>query len=98
MKDLEPGGTSTWTLEKAKNEFSEVVRRALAHHPQEITRGRRGDVVIVVSKEDWARHATPVGLVEFMERSPLHEALAAGELDADIAFARSADIGRDVEL
>jgi prevent-host-death family protein len=32
----------TWTLEKAKNEFSEVVRRALAHQPQIVTRGRRG--------------------------------------------------------
>lgn len=66
----------TWTLEKAKNEFSEVVRRALAHGPQEITRGRRGDVVIVVSKEDWERRAAPVGLVEFMERSPIRAALA----------------------
>ena len=42
-----------WTLEKAKNGFSEVVRRALEHRPQLVTRGRRGqDAVVVIARED----------------------------------------------
>lgn len=38
---------STWTLEKAKNQLSEVVRRAFAHEPQVVTRGRHDAVVVV---------------------------------------------------
>jgi prevent-host-death family protein len=91
----------SWTLEKAKNHFSEVVRRALAHAPQEVTRGRSGDAVVVVSREDWERRSVATDLVEFMERSPLAAALASGELDAtafDTLFERSPDAGRDVDL
>jgi prevent-host-death family protein len=39
-----------WKLEDAKNRFSEVVRLALAHKPQRVTRGGR-DAVIVLSAE-----------------------------------------------
>ena len=30
-----------WTLERAKNQLSEVVRRALAHEPQLVTQNER---------------------------------------------------------
>lgn len=84
---------SVWTLEKAKNQLSEVVRRALAHDPQEVKRGRH-DAVVVVSKEDYERLVAPSGLVDFMRRSPLAQAVAHGEVDLD----RARDFGRDIEL
>ena len=54
-----------WTLEQAKNRFSEVVRRALAHEPQVVKRGGR-DGVVVVAQEDYERLVAPQGLVGFL--------------------------------
>jgi len=87
---------TTWTLEKAKNQLSEVVRRALAHEPQLVTRGRH-DAVVVLAKEDYERLVAPQNLVEFMQNSPLAEAIASGELSAD-AFEREPDFGRDIDF
>ena len=87
---------TNWTLEKAKNQFSEVVRRALAHQPQLVTRGGR-DAVVVLAKEDYERLVAPAGLVAMLRNSPLAAALASGELPAD-AFERDRDPGRDVQL
>lgn len=87
---------TTWTLEKAKNQFSEVVRRALAHQPQLVTRGGR-DSVVVLAKEDYERLVAPVNLVTLLRNSSLAAAVASGELPAD-AFERERDLGRDVEL
>ncbi len=83
----------TWKLEDAKNRFSEVVRRALAHQPQRVTRGGR-EAVIVVSAEDYERLVAPQDLVEFLKASPLAEAMAEGELDLE----RPRDMGRDIDL
>ncbi len=83
----------TWKLEDAKNRFSEVVRMALSHGPQRVTRNGR-DAVVVVSAEEYERLAAPEGLVDFLQRSPLAEALSSGELDLD----RPRDLGRDVSL
>ena len=91
----------TWTLEKAKNGFSEVVRRALDHRPQIVTRGRRGeDAVVVVAKEDYERLIAPQNLVDFLRNSPLAEAVAAGEFGelSQDPFARSRDTGRSIDL
>ncbi len=85
-----------WTLEKAKNQFSEVVRRALAHQPQLVTRGGR-DAVVVVAKDDYERLVAPVDLVTLLRNSPLAGAFASRELSAD-AFERDRDPGRDVEF
>lgn len=84
---------STWKLEDAKNRFSEVVRRAMAHEPQFVTRNGR-DAVVVVSAADYERLAAPVPLLEFLQDSPLAEAIAAG----DFRVERSRDEGRDVEI
>lgn len=89
-----------WTLEKAKNAFSEVVRRALNHHPQMVARGHRdSDAVVVISKHDYEQLLAPQNLVDFLRHSPLAEAVAAGELGGqtvDDLFARPRDLGRDV--
>jgi len=92
----------TWTLEKAKNGFSEVVRRALDHQPQLVTRGRRGDdAVVVIARSDYERLVAPANLVDFLRASPLAEALAegaAGEAEGTDPFERTRDLGRDLEF
>lgn len=87
---------TAWTLERAKNQLSEVVRRALAHEPQLVTRGRR-DAVVVLAKEDYERLIAPCGIVAFLRNSPAAAAVAAGELPED-AFERRRDLPRDVDL
>ena len=80
-----------WKLEDAKNQFSEVVRRALEHRPQHVTRNGK-DAVVVVSAEDYARLVAPQDLVSFLRESPLAEAVQSGELKIE----RDQDFGRDV--
>ena len=87
---------TTWTLEKAKNQFSELVRRALAHEPQLVTRGGQ-DAVVVVAKADYERLVAPKSLVDFLRSSPAAKAVAAGEL-ADDAFERHPDLPRHVDV
>ncbi|MDP9176489.1 MAG: type II toxin-antitoxin system prevent-host-death family antitoxin [Gemmatimonadota bacterium] len=84
---------TVWTLEKAKNQFSEVVRRALGRGPQEVRRGRH-DAVVVLSKADYERLIAPQNLAQFLRLSPLARAVAAGE----ISIERSKDNARDVEI
>ncbi len=80
----------TWKLEDAKNQFSRVVREALAGRPQRVTRGGR-DAVVVVAAEEYARLTQPErGLIDFLDASPL----AHVELDLE----RPRDTGRDVDL
>jgi prevent-host-death family protein len=83
----------TWKLEDAKNSFSEVVRRAMAHQPQRVTRGGK-DAVVVVSADDYATLTGTQNLVEFFRNSPLAEAIQAGEID----LTRPRDFGRDIDL
>jgi antitoxin Phd len=84
---------TTWKLEDAKNRFSELVRRALAHEPQLVTRHGR-DAVVVVSAEDFERLTGSRNLLEFLRDSPFAAAVAAGELDLE----RPEDLGRDVSF
>jgi len=82
----------TWTLEDAKNQFSEVVRRALTDGPQRVTLGGR-DAVVVVGADEYDRLvAPPADLVDFLQASPLAAALADGEIDLE----RPRDLGREV--
>lgn len=79
-----------WKLEDAKNQFSRVVRKALAGEPQRVTRRGR-DAVVVVSAEEYDRLTRPaVGLVEFLTSSPL--------ADVDLDLSRTRDPGRDIDL
>lgn len=87
---------TTWTLEKAKNQFSEVVRRALAHEPQMVTRGRR-DAVVVLARDDYERLVAPGDVVEFLRNSPVSKAIADGDLP-ESAFERKKDLPRKLDL
>ena len=84
----------TWKLEDAKNRFSEVVRLALAHEPQRVTRNGR-EAVVVLSAEDYEQLVAPQDLIEFMQSSPLAEAIAAGEFELP---ERPRDSGRTIEF
>ena len=79
-----------WKLEDAKNRFSELVRRALAHGPQRVTRNGH-DAVVVLSATEYDRLAAPRDLVSFMRESPLADFLRSGELD----LTRSREPGRE---
>jgi prevent-host-death family protein len=97
------GGKMTqWTLEKAKNGFSEVVRRALAHEPQVVTRGARAeDAVVVIARSDYERMIAPRPLTEYLANSPLAKAVSEGIFgygERGDLFARDRDPGRDIDL
>ncbi|CAN5386093.1 type II toxin-antitoxin system Phd/YefM family antitoxin [soil metagenome] len=83
----------SWKLEEAKNRFSELVRRAREQGPQLVTRRGR-DAVVVVSIEEYERLAAPENLFDFLQRSPLGDALESGELEIE----RPRDFGRDIAL
>mgnify|MGYP001228223100 CR=1 FL=1 len=91
-----------WTLEKAKNGFSEIVRRALAHEPQVVTRGARAeDAVVVIAKSDYERLIAPQPLSRYLAASPLAKAVAEGALEYDAhgnLFARDQDAGRNPDV
>ena len=95
-----------WTLSEAQQRLDEVVRQAESCGPQRIT-GSDGDV-FVLSADDYERYVVgftfpcdeeevpegePMSFVEFMRNSPLAEAMAAGEIDAE-EWDRACRIGR----
>lgn len=82
-----------WKLQDARDHFSELVRRALGHEPQLVTRHGE-EAAVVLSAEDYRRLVAPGSLVDFLRSSPLAEALDDGELELD----RPRDLGRDVDL
>lgn len=83
-------GSAVWTLQDAKNGFSEVVRAAMETGPQTVTR-RGEEAVVIVDAKEFARMAhRPQSVYDFFHNSPL-----AG---ADLDLGRQQDEPRDVEL
>ena len=79
-----------WTLQDAKNRFSELARRAASEGPQFVTRHGR-EAVVVVSAEEYRRLVAPrEDLASFLSRSPL----AGVELDLE----RDVSPARELEL
>lgn len=68
---------STWQIQDAKNQLSEVIARALKQGPQVITRHGRKTVVVVSYAEYKSLQKTQVKFSEFFRSSPL----AGAELD-----------------
>ncbi len=80
-----------WQLQQAKNQFSEVVRKARQEGPQVITlHGQEAAVVIAVDDYRRMAHRPQDSLVDFFRHSPL----AGIGLD----LTRNPDLGRDIEL
>jgi antitoxin Phd len=87
------GASTTWQLQAAKAQFSEVIRRACTAGPQVITKQGRAEAVIV-GMEDFQRltqRAKPSQcLLQFFAQSPL------AEFAVDLE--RRPDYGRGVDL
>ncbi|WP_157268422.1 type II toxin-antitoxin system Phd/YefM family antitoxin [Azohydromonas aeria] len=82
----------SWQMQEAKARLSEVVKRAEAEGPQDITLHGRS-VAVVLSRAAFERLSQrQASLVEFMQASPL-----AG-LDDELEFKRDRSPTRDVEL
>ncbi|VAX36946.1 hypothetical protein MNBD_UNCLBAC01-1839 [hydrothermal vent metagenome] len=81
---------NAWKLQDAKNCFSAVVKEAMEHGPQKVT--RRGlEAVVVISAKDYKRLIKPsTNLVNFFQKSPLYGV----ELD----FKRHKGTARKVDL
>jgi antitoxin Phd len=81
---------NVWQLQDAKNQFSEVVKKALAEGPQKVTRHGK-EVVVILSKAEYERlRKSQAGLLEFFRRSPL--------VGAELDLQRDQSPPRDVEL
>jgi antitoxin Phd len=79
-----------WQLQEAKNQLSEVVRKAQSEGPQVIT-VHGADAAVVIAAKDYARLRRPKGrLVEFFRKSPL--------VGVELELTRDRDTGRKIEL
>lgn len=84
--------TAKWSLQDAKAQFSEVVRRSLNSGPQVVTRNGL-DAVVIVSAVEYARAVMPAGaqsFAQFLVASPL--------ADVTLEVNRPRDSGRDVSI
>jgi prevent-host-death family protein len=81
---------SAWTLQDAKNKFSQVVEQALHEGPQTITRRGKETAVLVSITAFRTLSGAKGDLVRFFRDSPL----AAGDLDLN----RKPDLGRRIDL
>ena len=82
--------TAKWQLQEAKNQLSEVVRKAQSEGPQVITL-HGTDAAVVVSAKDYGRLSRRKGkLVDFFRKSPL--------VGVELNLARDKDTGRRIEL
>jgi len=80
----------TWSLQDAKNKFSQVVDEAHKDGPQIVTR-RGVQSVVIMSIEDYKKLIKPeTDLIEFFKQSPLH--------GADLDVERSKGPSRKVDL
>jgi prevent-host-death family protein len=81
----------TWQMQTAKARFSELMKQAADHGPQEITLHGR-PVAVVLSREEFDRlSGGAASLVAFMQQSPLYG-------QDDVVFERDPSLTRDVAL
>jgi antitoxin Phd len=79
-----------WTLQDAKNRFSEVVERATTDGPQRVTKHGK-ETVVILAIRDWQKlEGNKQSIAEFFLSSPL----SASELE----FKRDQTVVRPVEL
>lgn len=76
-----------WTLQDAKNKFSELVERAAKEGPQTVTKHGKS-AVVVVSTQDWEElQGSDLSLADFFASSPLAD--SGLEIDRDASPVRS---------
>jgi len=79
-----------WQIQKAKNHFSDLVRKAQQEGPQTITRHGKPEAVLLSMKEYRNLMKKQETLTEFFRRSPLH--------GVTLDLERRKDAAREVEL
>lgn len=80
----------SWTLQDAKNKFSQVVNNALMDGPQYVTR-RGVDAVVVLSVQDYQNLTShKPSFTDFLLQCP--------KLDGEDPFARQKEYPRELEL
>ncbi|MFO7889688.1 MAG: type II toxin-antitoxin system Phd/YefM family antitoxin [bacterium] len=81
---------NTWQLQEAKAKFSKVVKEAVNHGPQIITK-RGVETAMLISIRDYKRiNKKRPKLSQFFRNSPLK--------DVDLPLERSQDHPRDIKL
>lgn len=80
----------SWQIQKAKNHFSELIRKALEKGPQAITRHGRPEAVLLSMRDYKKLMKTQKPLTEFFHKSPLR--------GLGIDLERNKDSGREIEL
>ncbi len=81
---------NTWQLQEAKAKFSKVVKEAIQHGPQIITK-RGVETAILISIKDYKKiNKKKTSLSQFFRNSPLK--------DVDLHLEHSKDYPRDVNL
>ena len=80
-----------WSLQDAKAQFSEVVRRSIADGPQIVSKNG-ADAVVILSIEEFGKLQPPtnVSLARTLAESPLH--------DVSIDVRRPRNAGRVIKL
>jgi antitoxin Phd len=81
-----------WSLQDAKAQFSEVVRRALDAGPQVVTRNGE-DAVVILSVREFNRLSRPRAagsLARFLSESPL--------ADVNLEISRPRSSGRSIKV
>ncbi|ASQ90740.1 type II toxin-antitoxin system prevent-host-death family antitoxin [Prosthecochloris sp. GSB1] len=79
-----------WQIQKAKNRFSELLRKAQEKGPQTITRHGKAEAVLLSMKDYRKLMRKQESLTEFFQRSPLK--------GVGLDLNRGKDRGREVEL
>ena len=79
-----------WPLTEAKNNFSEVVDKAISQGPQVVTR-RGKEVAVILSRDEYKRlRKTEVSIVDFFRSSPL--------VGVDLDLEQDKTLPRDIQL
>ena len=81
---------ATWTVQDAKNKFSEVIEHTLHDGPQTITRRGKETAMIISINTFRALSGIKGDLVSFLQDSPLS--------GSDIDLERQREYGRSIDL
>ncbi|TLU88415.1 MAG: type II toxin-antitoxin system Phd/YefM family antitoxin [Chlorobium sp.] len=79
-----------WQIQKAKNHFSDLVRKAQEAGPQTITKHGKAQAVLISMQDYCNLMRKQESLVEFFQRSPLK--------GVTLDLERRKDKGREIEL
>lgn len=80
--------SNVWQLQKAKNDLSRLVDKALTEGHQVITRHGHPQVVVLSMRDYQKFHPRRDSLVDFLRKAPLH----------DVEFDRNTSLPRNVKL